>query len=381
MTSDGTRVRAALGAARFLDCDLVIDLPDRHPSAHAAMQIDLTLDGERIAHVDPRIGLMHRSVEKLFEARDYRQVLMLASRHDWLGSFSGEHGAALVIEEALGITPPERARWSRTLLAELTRVSAALAFLAIIESPVTDGPGEASLRIREACVQHLELATGNRVHPMITRIGGLGLPLTPEWLEATTPLMEQVRTHLAEVGRSLDSPRRGLVGLAPLAHQTALSLGASGPVGRASGVELDARRIRPYDAYPECQDLLARAPSHEGDARARYAALSDDALAAVAIVDRCVATLAKLGEGPIDVPLPKVIRVPEGQTYRLVETPLGITGFWLVSAGDRAPWRLKLRTPSFSHVQAMADALRGTPLTDLTAAVASFFLVVGDIDR
>ena len=378
-----TRIRAALGAARFLDCDLVIDLPDRHPSAHAAMQLDLTVDGDRITDADPQIGLMHRSVEKLFEARDYRQVLMLASRHDWLGSFSGEHGAALVIEDALGITPPERARWARTLLAELTRVSAALAFLAMIE-PVDAEDGSTSdqtLQLREEIVQHLEQATGNRVHPMITRIGGIGMPLTMSWLERTTLLTDRVRAHLIDLTGSLADDDGGLAGLAMLDHATALALGASGPVGRASGVDLDARRIQPYDSYGECADLLRSAGDQGGDARARYAALLDGAGEALDIVERCISALVLLGDGPIDVTLPKVIRAPEGETYRLVQTPLGITGLWLVSAGDRSPWRLKLRTPSFAHVQAMAHALRGTTLPNLATAVASFFLVIGDIDR
>ena len=374
------RIRAALGAARFLDCDLVVRMPPMHPTGHAALQLDLTVDGDLIIDCDPRVGLMHRSAEKLFEARDYRQVLMLASRHDWLGSFSGEHGAALVIEEALGIVPPERARWSRTLLAELSRASAALAFL----SPVSQERSDEScstLRLRESLVQHLERATGNRVHPMITRIGGIGAPLRDVWISETAAIVRGLRESLSRLADEFPHSTASLAGLGVLDGDLARELGASGPVGRASGVDLDARRIAAYDAYPECVDLLRPAPRLAGDAQARYAALADDALVALDIVDRCSAVLSELGDMPIDVPLPKVVRVPEGQTYRVVETPLGMTGFWLMSIGDRSPWRLKLRTPSFSHVQAMANALRGVPLSALPTVIASFFIVVGDIDR
>jgi len=384
-------VRAALGAARYLDCDVVLNLPDLHPTGHAALQLDLTLDDDVITACDPRIGLMHRSAEKLFEARDYRQVLMLASRHDWLGPFSGEHGAALVIEEALGITPPERARWSRTLLAELTRVSAALAFLAAVDSTVvsatsavsTSGPPSpepAALMLRERIIDHLEQATGNRVHPTITRIGGIALPLRAGWLGQLTELITATRASVQDLAGALDGMTH-LAGLAEVSQELALSVGASGPVGSASGVTVDARLLRDYDAYPECRDLLRPFVRASGDAQSRYAAFAHDALIAMDIIERCRDRLLDLGDGPVDVPLPKVIRVPDGQTYRMVQTPLGTTGLWLLSVGERSPWRLKLRTPSFSNIQAMAAALVGVPLEHAATAVASFFLVAGDIDR
>jgi NADH-quinone oxidoreductase subunit D len=122
-------VLVAIGAARHLPHDRVAHLDPRHPLAHAPLQLRLELEEDVVVSADPQIGLLNRSVEKLFEARDYRQLMMLANRHDWVAPFASEVGVALTLESAMGITAPECATWTRTLLLELTRVSAALLFV------------------------------------------------------------------------------------------------------------------------------------------------------------------------------------------------------------------------------------------------------------
>ena len=109
--------------------DMVLNIGPQHPATHGVLRLRLTLDGERIVACEPIVGYMHRGVEKLFEVRDYRQIIVLANRHDWLSAFSSELGVVLAAERMLGMEVPVRATWTRMLLAELNRVLNHLMFL------------------------------------------------------------------------------------------------------------------------------------------------------------------------------------------------------------------------------------------------------------
>lgn len=369
-------VLVAIGAARHLPHDRVADLDPRHPLAHAPMQLRLELDGETIVAADPQIGLLNRSVEKLFEARDYRQLMMLANRHDWVSPFASEVGVALTLEDAMGITPPECATWTRTLLLELTRISAALLF---IGSAIGN---EETLALRESCVELQELATGNRVHPMFARIGGIAAPVTSEWLARVRVVISRTRGELARISDSARAYAQAHAGIAALNHADALGFGATGPIGRASGVTVDLRAQQPYLAYAELADLLPTpGTAGMGDVTARYEALLVEIEPSLAMVEACADRVAALGDAPVNVSLPKVVKAPEGTYYGRIDSPTGISGYLLVSTAEKAPWRFKLRTPSFAHVQALTTALLGCPVDHLEDALMSFFLVTGDIDR
>ena len=370
------QVLVALGAARHLDADLILDLGDLHPAQHGALQLALDLEGDVITGADARVGLLHRSAEKLFEARDYRQILMLANRHDWLSAFSSELGVALTIEAAMGIIPPERATWARTLLAEVNRVTASLL---LIGAAVPDAVP--SLGIREELQELQERATGGRVHPMITRIGGLAHPLAPDWLEDLERVLARLTDQLPVMREAVSAAMAPLTGVAVITRDDALSIGVSGPVARASGVDLDLRRDAQLLAYPELAPLIDIPIATTGDIPARYRVLLAQIPVSIRLTCAAADRLRELGDGPVNVPLPKVVRVPESTSYGEFEGPLGRSGYLLSSVGEKTPWRLKLRTPSFTNVQALARALPGTPLAALAPAVTSFFFVVGDIDR
>ena len=340
------------------------------------MQVRVELEDDTIIAADPQIGLLNRSVEKLFEARDYRQLMMLANRHDWVSPFASEVGIALTLEDAMGITPPECATWTRTLLLELTRISAALLF---IGSAIAD---EIALTLRESYVDLQELATGNRVHPMFARIGGIAAPVTSDWLSRVRESMSRTRADLTRLSDRTQEYAQSNAGIAVLAHADALAFGATGPVGRASGVGIDLRTQQPYLAYGELVDLLpTSSTSNGGDVTARYEALLAEIGPSLAIVEACADRIAALGDAPVNVSLPKVVKAPEGTYYGRIDSPTGTSGYLLVSTAEKAPWRFKLRTPSFAHAQAMTTALVGCPIDQLEDALMSFFLVTGDIDR
>ena len=298
------RLLVAVGQAAHLECDAVLDLGPFHPTAHAGLQLEITTTDGLITAVDPRIGLMHRSAEKLFEVRDYRQILMLANRHDWMAPFSSELGVALVVESATGIVPSQRATWSRMLLAEATNIMAGLAFLG---TATPDGSLHALLRHREEWTTWLERATGSRVHPMITRIGGLAAPISDEVLSEAVQLAAKLSVEMDKVHSNLDQLYQELDGLAVLTTESALHFAVSGPVARASGIDLDIRRTTPYLAYDQLADQLLLSTSTAGDAAARYQALVEQVTTSALVLPMCVEQVRAFCDQPIDVPLPKTL--------------------------------------------------------------------------
>lgn len=317
-------------------------------------------------------GLLHRGAEKLLEARDYRQALMLADRHDWHGAFTSELGAALAIEQLVGLTPPERATWLRTLLSEVTRVQATLAF-----TGATLHVSEA-LSAREWLLDHMERYTGNRIHPMVNRVGGLAHDAGTTWLKTLHDYIPTLNATASLLRSQLDRQSERFSGVAILPRAEALALGASGPIARASGVDIDLRRDDPYVAYAELDVRVVTRTS--GDALARLEVMVEQIVVALDLIESCLQRLGEIG-GPVNVRLPKVLRAPEQSAYAWTENPMGINGFHVVSTGEPTPWRMKIRSGGFGNFQALERALPGTHMADLAAAVMSFALTAGDIDR
>ena len=353
-----------------------IVLPPGHPAGHGSLRLTLEIDAAgRISAADPLGGLLHRGAEKLFEVRDYRQILALANRHDWLGGFSGELTIARVVEEALGLDAPERAVWLRTILGELDRIHSHLTFL----GAAPGGPSTALAR--EAVLQLVEDIAGSRMHPMLVRLGGLREDAPVGWEASARHTCAVVRSELSSVTNAFADLALEHRGLGVLTRESAAGFGASGPVARAAGLAHDVRGDDAYAGYGRVWGehgpgrVVHRST---GDVAARYAVLLEEVAVALDLV---VACLDRLTPGPVNVRLPKVVRVPEGQWYAVTESPLGRAGALLVSRGGPQPWRLALRTPSFGNVAALSALLPGTMVTDLATVVASVPFVMGDLDK
>lgn len=369
------------------EADVTVSLGPYHPSSHGVLRLALTLDGEQIAAAEPHVGYLHRGAEKLFEVRDYRQGMALANRHDWHGAFAGELGIALALERLLGLEVPERATWLRTLVAELTRVQSHLLFLGAFPQPDGDqGTARQAWRERERLVAVLEEASGNRLHLGLAAVGGLRQAPPEGWGGRARAAVAGVRAALPEIAAAVvgaEAVRATARGVGVLSPEQVGQYGVSGPPARASGVPLDLRLDDPYLRYAELTagGALRRVTRDEGDALARLEVLAEQAQVSLDVADACLDRLAELPAGPVDVRLPKVLRAPEGAVYAWTESPLGISGCYLVSRGDKAPWRLKLRTPSFNTVQVLREVLVGQRLADLVPVLASLCYVVGDIDK
>jgi NADH-quinone oxidoreductase subunit D len=372
-----------VGTGAGLDtADMVLNIGPQHPSTHGVLRLRLVLDGERVVSAEPIIGYMHRGAEKLFEVRDYRQIIVLANRHDWLSAFANELGVVLAVERLMGLEVPERAVWLRTALAELNRVLSHLMFLG--SYPLEIGaitPVFYAFRERETIQAVLEEASGGRMHYMYNRVGGLKEEVPAGWTGRARQAIGEVRRRMPDLDRLIrrnDIFMARTVGVGVLSAADAAAYGASGPVARASGLDFDVRRDDPYLAYGSLDVPVVIRTA--GDCHARFECMLDQAYVSLDLAERCLDEVDRL-TGPVNVRLPKVVKAPEGHTYAWTENPLGVNGYYLVSRGDRTPWRLKLRTASYANVQALSTLLPGCLVPDLIAVLGSMFFVVGDVDK
>jgi NADH-quinone oxidoreductase subunit D len=201
------------------------------------------------------------------------------------------------------------------------------------------------------------------------------------WTGRARAAVDDVRRWMPELDRLIRGNETFLartVGVGVLSAETAAAYGASGPVARASGLDLDLRRDEPYLAYGQLDVPVVTRTA--GDAHARFEVLLDQVYVSLDLVTACLDRVDQIS-GLVNVRLPKVVKAPEGHTYAWTESPLGINGYYLVSRGEKTPWRLKLRTPSFANVQALSALLPGARVADLVPILGSMFFVVGDIDK
>jgi len=368
--------------------EMVLNIGPQHPATHGVLRLRLVLDGELIVSAEPIVGYMHRGAEKLFEARDYRQIIVLANRHDWLSAFSNELGVVLGAEHLLGMEVPERATWTRTLLAELNRVLSHLMFLG--SYPLELGaitPVFYAFTEREQLQAVMEEISGGRMHFMFNRVGGLKEDLPAGWTGRVDEAVTAVRKGMSRIEGLLvgnEILRARTAGVGVLTPEQVHAYGVSGPVARASGVDLDLRRDQPYLAYGELFGpggpgrVVTRTA---GDCLSRLECLLEQVQVSLDLAQECADRLRHLPQGPVNVRLPKVLRVPQGHRYTWTENPLGINGYYLVSRGDKTPWRLKLRSASFNNVQVLSELLPGCLVADMVAILGSTFFVVGDVDK
>ncbi|MHB8513357.1 MAG: NADH-quinone oxidoreductase subunit D [Actinomycetota bacterium] len=366
---------------RFATEEMILNIGPQHPSTHGVLRVILTLDGELIVDAEPVIGYMHRGFEKMAEYRDYRQIIALVNRHDWLSAFGNELGVVLGVEALMGIEVPERAQWIRTIMAEWNRVLNHLMFLGSFGLELgAMTPMFYAFREREEIQALMESATGARMHFTYNRIGGLKEDLPKGFLKESDRLAKVVRHRLADYAGLLlgnEIFRKRTVGIGKLPPNVAMEYGCSGPILQATGVPEDSRKTEPYLKYSEVEFEVPIGKN--GDSYDRFLVLYHRIEQSLLIIEQCV---AKLPAGAIyPAKMPKNIKPPEGWIYMRTENSLGETGYYIVSRGGKEPWRCKMRTPSFSNVSMVPYLLRGVLVPDLISVLGSVFFVVGDVDR
>jgi NADH-quinone oxidoreductase subunit D len=361
--------------------EMILNIGPQHPSTHGVLRIVLELDGEMIIRAEPVIGYMHRGAEKLSEYRDPRQVLVLMNRHDWLSAFNNELGWIIAVERMLGIEVPERAQWIRTMMAEWNRLLNHLMFTG--SYPLELGamtPMFYAFREREMIQGLMESATGARMHHSYVRVGGLKDDLPRGFLKQGVEVLKWIRNKLHDfetliLGNEIIHARTRGIGILPA--EVAMAFGCSGPIIHASGVPMDTRKDEPYEKYAEVEFDVPVATT--GDCYDRLWVLVQRMWESCKIVEQC---MDRLPPGDYVSPkLPKKVKVPEGEIYVRTENPLGLMGYYVVGDGGDYPYRLKMRTASFSNVAMIPALLPGALVPDLIAILGSIFFVVGDVDR
>jgi len=368
-------------AGEFATEEMTLNIGPQHPSTHGVLRIIVELDGEVITRAEPVIGYMHRGAEKLAEFRDARQTLVLMNRHDWLSAFNNELGWTIAIERLAGIEAPDRAQWIRTMLAEFNRIMSHLVFMG--SYPLELGamtPIFYAFREREMVQDLVESATGARMHHSFARVGGLKDDLPRGFVKQAAPVLAAVRSTVKEyerliMGNEIIFKRCRDVGVLP--PSIALAYGCSGPTLQSTGVAMDPRKDTPYEKYGEVEFEVP--VGTRGDCYDRLWVLVERIKQSCDIVEQC---LDRLPPGPyLARGMPKTLKIPEGEIYVRTENPLGVMGYYVVGNGKKEPYRLKMRTASFSNISVLPAILPGTLVPDLIAILGSIFFVVGDVDR
>jgi NADH-quinone oxidoreductase subunit D len=373
--------------------DMTLNIGPQHPSTHGVLRLVARVDGERIQGVEPVIGYMHRGYEKLAEVRTYAQMNSLVNRIDWVSGFASEVPFIRAVEKLTGIEAPERAQWIRLILTELFRISSHLVFTSSypLELGATT-PLFHALRERERVLELIESVTGGRFHPNFNRVGGIkpnaggGSNQKKVSMDLPAGFFEQTRATMVRVleacddldtlvtGNEVFKARTLGVGIIPAAK--AIEYGLSGPNLRASGVPYDLRKVENLLPYDQVEfDVVFR---EDGDCYDRYVVRLNEIREAAGIV---VQAVDKIPSGPLQSKVPRVLKVPKGQVYVRGENPKGEFGYYVISEGGKMPYRLKIRSTSFSNLSILPWVLEGTLVPDLVAIMGSLDFVLGDVDR
>lgn len=388
--STATREQMAYIAGQAADARLNVELETegmtlnigpQHPATHGTLRIVARLDGEQVIEAEPIMGYMHRGYEKLTEVRTYPQVTTLINRIDWLGSFANEVPFILAAEQLMEIEAPPRAQWIRTILFELSRIANISLFLG--DMGVQLGaltPVFYAFRDREFVLNQIEAVTGGRFHPNFDRIGGLKDDLPAGWIDETREVLAKMRAFCDELedllmGNEIFEVRTRGIGIIPA--DVGLAYGLSGANIRASGVDWDIRRDNPCGlVYDQLDWQVWTHP--DGDSFARYWVRLQEVREATKLIEQM---FDGLPSGPIMAKVPRIIKVPAGEAYAETENPLGAMGYYIVSKGDLVPFRVKIRSASFSNLSIAPWLLKGVYVPDIITILASLYFILGDIDR
>ncbi|MEC9381473.1 MAG: NADH-quinone oxidoreductase subunit D [Thermodesulfobacteriota bacterium] len=369
--------------------DLAINMGPQHPSTHGVFRLKLHLQGERINKVESYLGYLHRGVEKLTEVLDYDMIPPVLERDDYLSPTSNSLGFVNIVEKMCSIEVPRRASYIRVLGAELQRISSHLVALGTYGLDLGGAlGGGASLflycfREREKILDIMEELTGTRFHTNLNQIGGVRYDVKPELVDKIHDLISYLRPLLLEYSNMFSKDEiiiKRTRNIGVISQKLAKENGCSGPVARASGINFDIRKNKPYECYNEFDFDIPLGET--GDAYDRTLVRIKENIESLKIVEQIIEGIPT-GDLCSRKPLKsaKLIKPPKGSFYSSVESPSGELGFFVVSDGTSIPYRMKIRAPSFSNLSVIEKILPGNYVADSVAILGSLDPVFGDVDR
>jgi len=360
--------------------EYMINMGPQHPATHGVLRLVLTIDGEIIKKVEPDLGYIHRSIEKMCEYDTYQQIVHLTDRMDYLSSHINNEAVCLTVEKALELEVPERVKVIRTIISELTRLASHQLWWGVFGMDIGGLTTYFyAFRDREMINDIFEETCGARLTMNYNIPGGLMFDIHPNFVNRTKAFIKHFKTKLPEYDQLLTGNiifEKRTKGVGIISKEDAISFGVTGPTGRGSGLSCDIRKSHPYSAYDRVKfnEVLFT----EGDTWARYKVRIQEMWESISIIEQLIDNIP---DGDFKVPTKAVIKLPKGEFYQRVETARGELGVYINSDGNKNPYRVKFRSPGFSNLSILDHAARGSKLGDLVAIMASFDLVIPDIDR
>lgn len=366
--------------ANFETQEYFINMGPQHPSAHGVLQLILTLDGEIIKKVEPHLGFIHRSIEKMCEKDSYQQIVHLTDRMDYLSCHINNEAVCLTVEKGLQLEIPERVKVIRTIISELTRLASHQLWWGVMGMDL--GAITTFLygfRDREMITDIFEETCGARLTMNYNVPGGVMFDIHPNFQKRTKDFLTYFKKKLPEYDELLTGNiifEERTKGIGYLSKEDAISFGVTGPSGRGSGFSCDIRKKQPYSAYDrvDFKEILFT----EGDCYARYKIRIAEMWESMHIIEQLIDNIP---EGEYKAKTKAVIKLPPGEYYQRVETARGELGVYIVSDNKKSPYRVKFRSPGFSNLSALDKMARGLKIADLIATMSTLDLVIPDIDR
>jgi NADH-quinone oxidoreductase subunit D len=357
-----------------------INMGPQHPSTHGVLRLLLTLDGEIIRKVEPHMGYIHRSIEKMCEKDSYQQIVHLTDRMDYLSCHINNEAVCLTVEMGLQLEVPERVKVIRTIISELTRLASHQLWWGVMGMDLGAITGFLyGFRDRELITDIFEETCGARLTMNYNVPGGLMFDIHPNFQKRTKEFLAYFKKKLPEYEELLTGNvifEERTKGIGYISKEDVISYGVTGPSGRGSGFSCDIRKLHPYSAYDrvEFKEILY----NEGDSYARYMVRMDEMKESMHIIDQLIDNIP---EGDYKAKTKAVIKLPAGEYYQRVETARGELGVYIISDNKKSPYRVKFRSPGFSNLSGLDTMAKGCKIADLVAMMSTLDLVIPDIDR
>jgi NADH dehydrogenase I D subunit len=385
--------------------ELNISMGPQHPATHGVLRLVLDLDGENVVKCTPYVGYLHRGVEKLGENRTYMAALPLSDRLDYISSMNNNVGYVNAVERLFGIEAPERAKFIRTMVAEMGRISSHIIWLGthVLDIGATT-PFLYGMRERERILDLFEMLCGARLTVSYPRIGGVRNDISQEFLDELYDFVLEFPSRMDDYETLVTENRiwkERTVGIGVISLEEAINWGLTGGTLRGSGIDYDIRKYAPYDAYDKVEfDVPV---GKNGDCYDRYLVRVGELRQANRIIKQCI---EKLPTGPVMADAPKFTLPPkemilkdmehlihqfvlitkgpavaEGEIYVATEVPKGELGFYFISDGTGKPYRMRVRSPSFVHASVLPRLCQGGLVADVIANIGTIDIVLGECDR
>jgi len=388
-----------------LENEMVLNMGPQHPATHGVLRLLISLDGETIKKSIPDLGYLHRGYEKLAENMSFHEFIPHTDRLDYLQPIANNVAYCLAVEKLLNLEIPERAKYIRTICAELGRIQS---HLIAYGTTVMDTGGLTpflwAMREREKILDIYDIFVGVRFTTTYTRIGGVAQDITEEALRATTKFIDEFPAYLKEMRDIIERNKifvDRLEGIGYMSKEDVINYGICGPILRAAGVDSDLRKDAPYLIYDKLDFNVVTATG--SDSLARFWVRFEEMYESVKIIRQCI---EKIPEGPVNAVAPKKSmpgkekiytkmeelihdfmlinfgqNPPVGESYGAVESSKGELGFYIISDGSGHPFRMKIRSPSFSNLQGLPKMMENCFISDAVVIIGGLDPVMGEADK